>query len=278
MNRTLSERHLHLLKKNAILNILIIAFALIFCISAGGFTYTLLKARSERRTFDRLAELYHEAETDEKAETVEGAASSDSEDEETGTKYTDRFLALEKENSDFCFWLTVPETVIDYPVMSNAGDSEYYLHRDFYKEKTYSGTPFLGKGCDADSSSIIIYGHNMKSGSMFAQLDSFRNKGFWAENNEVIIGTDTEDRVYTVFGAFETRISSSEFKYYDYVGELAEADFKELIDYIKDMSSYDTGLTPEYGDKLVMLSTCSYHAKNGRYVVAAYMDKTKNED
>lgn len=185
---------------------------------------------------------------------------------------------MEKENSDFCFWLTVPGTVIDYPVMSNAGDSEYYLHRDFYKEKTYSGTPFLGKGCDADSSSIIIYGHNMKSGSMFAQLDSFRNKGFWAENNEVIIGTDTEDRVYTVFGAFETRITSSEFKYYDYVGELAEADFKELIDYIKDMSSYDTGLTPEYGDKLVMLSTCSYHAKNGRYVVAAYMDKTKNED
>ena len=84
--------------------------------------------------------------------------------------------------------------------------------------------------------------------------------------------TVEEEREYEVFAAFRTRLlyeNEEGFRYYEYVGDLTEESFGEFVEQAEAAALYDTGIRPEYGDQFLMLSTCSYHTKNGRFVVAA---------
>ncbi|MED9969784.1 MAG: hypothetical protein UFA98_07245 [Ruminococcus sp.] len=82
------------------------------------------------------------------------------------------FDGLGKLSRDYVGWLTIDDSIIDYPVMkSSEDDPEYYLHRDFYGNDSFSGCLFIGEGCDSESESFVIYGHNMNNDSMFGALD-----------------------------------------------------------------------------------------------------------
>lgn len=88
-------------------------------------------------------------------------------------------LALHEENPDCIGWLTIDGTRIDYPVMYRPGDKNYYLHRDFNGEYSANGCLFLAEECvPGDSDNLIIYGHHMNSGKMFADLEKIRTKDF----------------------------------------------------------------------------------------------------
>lgn len=88
-------------------------------------------------------------------------------------------LALHEENPDCIGWLTIDGTRIDYPVMYRSGDKNYYLHRDFNGEYSANGCLFLAEECVAgNSDNLIIYGHHMNSGKMFADLENIRTKDF----------------------------------------------------------------------------------------------------
>lgn len=184
-----------------------------------------------------------------------------------------RYLAAYGENSDYVGWLTVSGTAIDYPVMMTPDDPQYYLHKSFEKEESKSGTLFIGEGCTDKSSSAIIYGHNMKNDTMFGTLDEFKDRDFWAQNKYFSFETDEGTSIYEVFGACEAKIpsaSSAEKMYYDYVSDISEDDFSTLIGWFKDHSLYQTDITPEYGENLIMLSTCSYHTDDGRFVIIGH--------
>lgn len=188
-------------------------------------------------------------------------------------------------NSDFVGWLTVEGTKIDYPVMHTPEDPEYYIHRDFYEAYSEAGTPFL------DGESVIsgadrtwnwmIYGHNMKFGTMFHDLLDYEDSSFWKEHKTFTFDTYTPEQgeskgTYEVVAAARSKIrteDSQAFKYYQYSGRTDEASFDEFVRGVKAESIYDTGVTPEYGDQLVTLSTCAYHTDNGRfYVVGRKVD------
>ena len=114
------------------------------------------------------------------------------------------FQNLHNENNDYLFWLYIPKTKIDYPVMMSR-DNKDYLHSSFYKEKLYAGTLFI----DALSSkrenqdNLIIYGHNMKDGSMFGTLKRWRSEKYFNEHKFIEIYTKTEKRVYLIFAVRE---------------------------------------------------------------------------
>lgn len=95
--------------------------------------------------------------------------------EDGGRQPGDGSMALlAQKNSDFAGWLSIGDTAIDYPVMkSSESDPEYYLHRDFDKNDSFSGSLFIGQGCNTDSDIFVIYGHNMNAGTMFGSLDSY---------------------------------------------------------------------------------------------------------
>ncbi len=181
---------------------------------------------------------------------------------------------LSEKNDDFVGWLSIEDTEIDYPVMkSSESDPEFYLHRDFDRNYSYSGTLFIGEGCNADSDMFVIYGHNMNSGSMFGSLDSYKNGSFAPEHKDIVFRTPKDYRVYRVFAAFQTKLvpeDSDEFAYYRSVGELKRGEYNEVLENIRKMSLISLNDVPEYPEQIMLLSTCYYHTDEGRFVVAAY--------
>lgn len=185
--------------------------------------------------------------------------------------YTDCYVFYEQ-NADFAAWLTIPNTKIDYPVMYTPWEPEYYLRRAFDGSYSRSGIPFIGEGGTLDSDCFIIYGHNLKNDTMFSTLESFADLDFWQENPIFTLTTITEQRKYEVFAAVETRVlyqDESGYRPYFQAGTLTKDEFSELVSWLKDNSLYDTPLTIEYGEQILMLITCSYHTDNGRFLVAA---------
>lgn len=174
---------------------------------------------------------------------------------------------LYKKNPDCIGWLRIEGTSINYPVMYTPEDEEYYLHRSFDKKYSYSGVPFLGRGSDLNGNSILVYGHHMKNGSMFADLTKYVKKEYRREHAEILFDIGKERRTYEVIAAFETTVASDEtFRYYDYTGKLSKEQWKEYIEALRERDV----LMPDdmtYSDNLITLSTCAYHKKEGRFVV-----------
>ena len=89
------------------------------------------------------------------------------------------YLALKQKNTDFFGWLSIEGTQLNYPVMYTPDEPEYYLRRDIAGKDSQSGVPFLSASCYEGCGNYIIYGHNMKNGSMFATLLSYADQDYW---------------------------------------------------------------------------------------------------
>lgn len=185
----------------------------------------------------------------------------------------DKFKDLYEQNSDLIGWLSIPETVIDYPVMQ-CGDNEYYLHHNFDREEDKYGCLFVKDIADVNTpgTNFIIYGHNMKDGSMFGALDKYREKTFYEDHSEIIFNTLNEERQYTILAVFLSHVYKSNeegFRYYQFYQADTEDEFRLFYENIMDMALYKTGVTAEFGDTFLTLSTCAYHEEDGRLVVVA---------
>lgn len=180
-------------------------------------------------------------------------------------------LALHEENPDCIGWLTIEGTKIDYPVMYRPGDKNYYLHRDFNGDYSANGCLFLAEECvSGDSDNLIIYGHHMNSGKMFADLEKYKDKGFYEEHPTILFRTIWGNEQYQILSAFTTPVyTGNDFNYYSFIKAQKGADYEYFIREIKRKAIYETGITAEYGDKLLTLSTCEYSQRNGRMVVVA---------
>lgn len=187
-------------------------------------------------------------------------------------KYVDLYLL----NDDIIGWIKIKGTKIDYPVMQTQSNPEYYLHRDFNKEYSAAGTPFMDAYSDIfiPTSNFLIYGHNMKNGTMFHELLKYESKSFYTEHKTFEFNTIYKggQGTYEVIAAGYSKIypvNSTKFKYYQYADITTEAEFNQYVNGVKALSIYDTGVSAEYGDQLVTLSTCAYHTDEGRFFVVA---------
>lgn len=185
------------------------------------------------------------------------------------------YKVMKEDNPDFAGYLRVPGTMLEYPVMYTPYDPEKYLHMDINGNPSDDGLPFIDRRCEVtpDSDNIIIYGHNMKDGSMFASLMSYQNKKYYKEHPIIRYDTVDEIREYEVMSVFYDRVYYTDetdvFKFYDFINAENKADFDYNIGQYLKKSVYDTGVKAEYGDKLITLVTCAYHTENGRFVVVA---------
>ncbi len=185
-----------------------------------------------------------------------------------------RYESVMAQNGDFACWLKIPDSVVDYPVMkSSEDDPEYYLRRGFDKKYSSAGCLFIGGSCNLDSDSFIIYGHNMDADTMFGELDLYMDTNYALKHRMIRVGTPTGERLYRVFAAFQSRIYAPEddvFKYYEQIGDLDELAYRDTVNHVRSLSMIDLADAPQYPAQLMFLSTCSYHTKDGRFVVAAY--------
>lgn len=214
-----------------------------------------------------------EEESDRRVDDEEGTAcGSGIPGEEGGHPILDRYLALYRENSDMVGWLSIEDMKIDYPVMQ-CEDDEYYLHHDFERKDSKYGCLYVRERADLEEgTNFIIYGHNMKDGSMFGDLDLYREEDFYREHSKIAFDTLYEEYTYEIVAVFLSQIygeNDDVFKYYQFYEAETEEEFNDFYDNIKEMSLYDTGVEAEYGDTFLTLSTCAYHVNNGRLAVVA---------
>ena len=183
------------------------------------------------------------------------------------------YLPFYQLNSDMVGWITIPDTKINYPVLQTPDNPDYYLHRNFDKMGSDWGAIYAEEGCDINlpSDNVILYGHHMKDGSMFAQLNKFQFKDFWQTHQTFSFDTLYERHTYQIFAVFKTtaNLGASHFPYHKFIDAATEVEYNAFIDKIKLLDFYDTGITPQYGDELLLLSTCEYTLDNGRFVVCA---------
>lgn len=182
------------------------------------------------------------------------------------------YAGLYEENKDLAGWLSIDGMKIDYPVMQGE-DDEYYLHHDFYGEDSKYGCLYVKEQADLDGgTNFIIYGHNMKDGSMFGDLDLYLKESFYKEHSTVSFDTLYEERTYEIVAVFRSQVYNAEedvFKYYQFYQADTQEEFDNFYDNIKALALYDTGVTAEFGDTFLTLSTCAYHVQDGRLVVVA---------
>ena len=156
--------------------------------------------------------------------------------------------------------------------MQRKDDAEYYLHRDFNGEYASAGCLFLEKNCDAEkpSDNLIIYGHHMKNGNMFGKLQNYEDEKFYRAHKAIVFDTVREHREYQVLSVFRGQAYAADdtehFHYYDFTEARDQEDFEDYVEQITRRSQYQTGVTAEYGDELLTLSTCAYHKEEGRFV------------
>lgn len=165
-------------------------------------------------------------------------------------------------------WLEIPSTDIDYPVMQKPGNPEYYLRRNYKGEYSYSGTPFLDAGCSVSTSqNLIVYGHNMKDGTMFSDLMKFKDLNYCMEHQDIKLtvgGITNEYKLYAVC------VVDSSDGWYTFKGQVSEDNFTELISHIKNTSSYISNTEQAvYGDNFLTLSTCDYSSDTSRLILIA---------
>ena len=183
------------------------------------------------------------------------------------------FQELYRRNPDIVGWLKIDGTRIDYPIMQNQQDSQYYLNHDFDKEKNKNGLPFLDKHSRVDGSDILlIHGHHMKSGAMFADLMKYKKESYYKEHATFQFSTLYEKEEYEIVAVILSKVylkTDDVFKYYQIEKVDTSAEFESYIQNIKKLALYDTGVTAQYGDKLIVLSTCEYSTEDGRLAVVA---------
>lgn len=195
----------------------------------------------------------------------------------TGKKMLPAMQTLYEQNSDIAGWITIEGTEVDYPVMYTPEDGEYYLYRNFEKEDdpTKEGCLFIDKNCTVEprSTNLLIHGHNMKNGTMFHTLISYQDEAFYKEHPTIRYSTLYEEEEYEIAAVFLSKIykksETDVFKFYQFYDAETEEEFDEFVRSIKEQELYETGVTPEYGDELITLTTCEYSQENGRMVVVA---------
>ena len=182
-------------------------------------------------------------------------------------KYADVYA----QNSDLVGWISIPGTRIDYPVMQTKDTPNFYLKHAFDKSYSDYGVPYVQENCDlALSDNCVIYGHHMNNGTMFAGLCKYESEDFYQEHKIICFDTLSSFGEYEIVAVFKTVAYSEQgFKYYHFTRAESAEDFDDYIAQCKALSLYDTGVTAEYGDRLITLSTCEYSRKNGRMVVVA---------
>lgn len=208
---------------------------LIFLLSAatvlcGYKIYSELSVRNcEKQDFDAIVRLVTADEKD------------DSETEDQPYAEQKRNLkALFNQNSDCIGWIYIPSTAINYPVMHTPSNPQKYLRRDFYGNYSQSGVPFLDSRCNLKSTNLIIYGHNMRNGTMFSDVKNYANAAF--RKAHPVIEFETANGIYK-FNVIDVKITDTADKKYNEIYSL--------------------------DGRFLTLSTCYGNRKSGRILVTA---------
>lgn len=208
---------------------------------SGAKIYSELKERQkEKKDFASVAEIAKLPMTEAPAESVTDTETETSAEPTEQSVAEHNIQALISENADCIGWLSIDGTSINYPVMYTPSEPQKYLRRSFYGQYSQSGVPFLDSRCSMNGGNLIIYGHNVKNGTMFSDLKKYLNTDFL--NSHRTVRLETAGGVF-LFAVTEVRRANTADPWYDRT-------------------------TCEDGRHLI-LSTCYGSGKDGRLLIIA---------
>lgn len=236
-----------------------------------GKQYEELKNRVQTET-SQAPEIFSE-----KIETEEIVPEGSGTEEREPPEIPIDFESLTEQYPDIYAWITIPGTDIDYPIVQREGDNSYYLNHTIDGVKKTEGAIFTEdyNGRDFTDANTLIYGHNMKNGTMFRQLHKYEDRKFFEENPEVIIYQPDQILHYQIFAAYtyDNRHLMMSFDFED--PEVFE-DYIESIFAKKSMSNnIDDSIEVTAEDRIITLSTCNGNSEQ-RYLVQAVLLSIEN--
>ena len=174
------------------------------------------------------------------------------------------FSGLRGINNDVVAWLRCPGTIIDYPVVYGE-DNEYYLDHLVNGTQNKAGSLFID--CrnmpDFSDRNTIIYGHNMRNGSMFRTITQFGNRNFFNAHPSMYLVTDGGDCYYIeLFSAFTASVDEEAWT----VNFIDDEAFEIWLEWVKQKSNVASNVQVIAGERVVTFSTCSYSFDNARFV------------
>jgi len=256
---TMKKKSRHSRQANKLKNLILVVLVFIFVIGIVYISYYLYNRNKDKKV---NTDILNDIEVDITEITPQK------------TEVMIKLEELQKENNEIIGWLEIEGTNINSPVLQTT-DNDFYLTHNYKKEKASSGSLFLDKDFDLEngSSNYLIYGHRNKQGLMFEDLLKYAKEDFYKEHKTIKFTTNKEDAIYEILAVFYSRVyyksEKNVFRYYYFVNANNEAEYNEFINEAKKASIYDTGITAEYGDQLLTLSTCEYSQEDGRFAIVA---------
>lgn len=174
------------------------------------------------------------------------------------------FDALRAINPEIVGWLCCEDSPISYPVVQGR-DNDYYLHHLFNGEVNGAGCLFLdaGNGGDFSDRNNVIYGHNMRDGSMFNSLAQYSDKAYYDAHPVMLLMTPTKNYRLEIFSCYVLSGWGDAWQ----LNFQSDADYNAWLMASWEASGTETNYQPREGDRIVTLSTCAYQFEDARYVV-----------
>lgn len=269
--------------KKKIIGIVLIAILSIAAVASGiMFVRQYSDSKTSKEAFTGLADLVVDIDTAAQTKPAEDTGTDEDSETDKPAKLTEeeiraqqtelaheKYGALFEQNQDFIGWISIDGTNINYPVMQTPDNPDYYLKHSFEKIWSDYGVPYIDEACIMGiSNNVVIYGHHMNDGSMFAELCNYTDEDFWREHPTIHFDTLSSFGEYEIVAVFKFNTNKETFKYNEWT-TMNEAEFSAYMEEVHAREIYDTGIDAEYGDQLLTLSTCESTYKNGRFVVVA---------
>ena len=218
----------------------------------------------------KILDDYSSSTNEYKALEEEYVVINSTEDEVSPEVFSVDFQGLKERNSDFQGWLYAEGLEVSLPVMMT-DDNDYYLHRTFEKEYRFAGSLFIDCRFNGfDDPYLIIYGHLMKDGSMFAKIPKYRDKDHYLQYPTFTIYEEGKNCTYEIFSFFQTDTQSEVYEFYSQSDEIEEQFY-----HLKENSYYDTGIEYQPDDHIIILSTCVNTEGEERWVLCARLSSTE---
>lgn len=279
------------MKKYAILTFVVVVMA----VCAGIVGYIVSDNLHSRESLEALQETAYSSteytieETFAEPVTQASTASATKPEAKTANKDNNAAVAknsvdiskLQKTNPDIFAWISIPGTVLDYPVAQHPTDDTYYLKHGADGLKSNHGCPFIemNDSKKLDEFNTVFYGHNMNDGSMFAALHKYEDKDFADKHRQILVYTSEHVYSYKVFSAVMYSDTWIPGKYNDMLQSDRTAFLDSLkTDIVKNRSfNYDDIKVTEK-NRIITLSTCDKKLRNNRFIVVAVLEKIDGRD
>ena len=240
--------------RDTLWKILVCVALLVFLVSGGLTLHSYLADKRAQEEYERLAR--EAAQTTQETITIEETEKQELETEPEKEEYQSPydFDTLKKENPDTIGWIHIPDTKISYPIVQGT-DNDFYLKHDFNGEASVAGSIYLDYESEGDfeGRNNILYGHNMKNGSMFGQLKKYGKEDFYKEHPCFYLYT--KDGVWQ-YDIFSVRVVDELSDSYTMTFASTDA-YRSYLDQAVRKSMYDTTATADVTDSIITLSTCT---------------------